>query len=133
MLPEGHSARVRLLAQFKKHVAGIVAQQHGTCFWHQLLDRNDSYLETSATAIYAYCIAGGINAGWLDIKAYGPMVLQAWNAVHSKINSQGKVEGTCVSTGMGFDGYGPVMLAEAEIYELIKNNTYVINDSSLQF
>jgi len=148
VLPEGHPARGRLLAQFKKHVAGIVALQHGTGFWHQLLDRNDSYLETSATAIYAYCIARGINAGWLDIKAYGPMVLQAWNAVQSKINSEGQVEGTCVGTGMGFDpafyyyrpvnkfaahGYGPVILAGAEIYELIKNKTYVINDSSLQF
>lgn len=148
VLPGTHPARAKLLAQFKKHVAGIAALQHGTGFWHQLLDRNDSYLETSATAIYTYCIARGINAGWLDIKAYGPMVLQAWNAVHTKINSQGQVEGTCVGTGMGFDpafyyyrpvnkfaahGYGPVILAGAELYELIKKNTYVINDSSVQF
>ena len=38
----------------------------GTGFWHQLLDRPDSYLETSATAIYAYAIAHGVNQGWLD-------------------------------------------------------------------
>ncbi|WP_312191281.1 glycoside hydrolase family 88 protein, partial [Sphingobacterium sp.] len=94
------------------------------------------------------CIARGINAGWLDAKAYGPMVLQAWNAVHSKINKEGQVEGTCVGTGMGFDpafyyyrpvnkfaahGYGPVIMAAAEVYQLIKNNKYVINDSSIQF
>ncbi|WP_312789225.1 glycoside hydrolase family 88 protein [Sphingobacterium sp.] len=148
VLPNEHEARPRLLAQFKKHVAGLAPLQHGTGFWHQLLDRNDSYLETSATAIYAYCIARGINAGWLDAKAYGPMVLQAWNAVHSKINKEGQVEGTCVGTGMGFDpafyyyrpvnkfaahGYGPVIMAAAEVYQLIKNNKYVINDSSIQF
>ncbi len=148
VLPEQHPARAALLEQFKKHVAGLAPLQHGTGFWHQLLDKNDSYLETSATAIYAYCIARGINAGWLDAKAYGPMVLQAWNAVHSKINADGQVEGTCVGTGMGFDpafyyyrpvnkfaahGYGPVLLAAAEVYALLDTKKYVINDSSVQF
>ncbi|WDF68291.1 glycoside hydrolase family 88 protein [Sphingobacterium oryzagri] len=148
VMPEDHPAREALLQQFKKHVAGLAPLQHGTGFWHQLLDRNDSYLETSATAIYAYCIAHGINAGWLDATAYGPMVLQAWNAVHTKINVDGQVEGTCVGTGMGFDpafyyyrpvnkyaahGYGPVLLAAAEVYALLQNNKFVINDSSVQF
>ncbi|WP_437920496.1 glycoside hydrolase family 88/105 protein [Sphingobacterium sp. LRF_L2] len=147
-LPGEHPARQALLDQFKKHVAGLAPLQHGTGFWHQLLDKNDSYLETSATAIYAYCIARGINAGWLDPKAYGPMVLQAWNAVHTKINVDGQVEGTCVGTGMGFDpafyyyrpvnkfaahGYGPVLLAAAEVYQLLADKKYVINDSSVQF
>ncbi|MNL34193.1 Unsaturated rhamnogalacturonyl hydrolase YteR [compost metagenome] len=148
VLPDKHAAKGALLAQYKKHVQGLASLQDGTGFWHQLLDRNNSYLETSATAIYAYCIARGINAGWLDKKAYGPMVLQAWNAVDSQVNHEGQVMGTCVGTGMGFDpafyyfrpvnkfaahGYGPVLLAGAEIYELINNNKYVINDSSVQF
>ncbi|MFD1768675.1 glycoside hydrolase family 88/105 protein [Sphingobacterium suaedae] len=148
VLPEGHPARHALMEQFKKHVAGLAPLQHGTGFWHQLLDKNDSYLETSATAIYAYCIARGINAGWLDAQAYGPMVLQAWNAVQTKINREGQVEGTCVGTGMGFDpafyyyrpvnkfaahGYGPVIMAGAEVYQLIAEKKFVINDSSVQF
>lgn len=148
VLPDNHASRIPLLVHFKKHVRGLASLQDGTGFWHQLLDRDNSYLETSATAIYAYCIARGINAGWLDKKAYGPMVLQAWNAIDSQVNSQGQVEGTCVGTGMGFDpafyyyrpvnkfaahGYGPVLLAGAEIYALIDNNSYEINDSSVQF
>lgn len=147
-LPEAHPAREKLLAQYSAHVQGLAALQHGTGFWHQLLDRNDTYLETSATAIYAYCMAHGINKGWLDAKAYGPMVLQAWNAVSTKVNDQGQVEGTCVGTGMGFDpafyyhrpvnkyaahGYGPVLLAGAEVYRLLRDATYEINDSSVQF
>ncbi|HLS96818.1 MAG TPA: glycoside hydrolase family 88 protein, partial [Sphingobacterium sp.] len=147
-LPDQHPAREGLLAQFQKHVSGLAPLQHGTGFWHQLLNKNDSYLETSATAIFAYCMARGINAGWLDAKAYGPAVLQAWNAIHTKINAQGQVEGTCVGTGMGFDpafyyyrpvnkfaahGYGPVIMAGAEVYELIATRKYVINDSAVQF
>jgi rhamnogalacturonyl hydrolase YesR len=121
--------------------------QDGTGFWHQLLDRNDSYLETSATAIYAYCIARAVNKGWLDAKAYGPMALLAWNAVSTKINANGQVEGTCVGTGMGFDpafyyyrpvnvfaahSYGPVLLAGAEMYRLLQQHPFEINDSAVQ-
>ncbi len=147
-LPDNHPAREGLLDQYKAHVQGLVPMQHGTGFWHQLLDRNDTYLETSATAIYAYCIAHGINKGWLDAKAYGPMALQAWNAVSTMVNDQGQVEGTCVGTGMGFDpafyyhrpvnkfaahGYGPALLAGAEVYRLLQLHEYEINDSSVQF
>ncbi|SJN16318.1 Rhamnogalacturonides degradation protein RhiN [Sphingobacterium sp. JB170] len=148
VLPQNDPQRNKLLSQYKRQVEALANLQHGTGFWHQLLDRNDSYLETSATAIYAYCIARGINAGWLDAQAYGPMVLQAWNAVSSKINAEGQVEGTCVGTGMGFDpafyyyrpvnkyaahGYGPTILAAAEIYQMLSNKKFEINDSAVQF
>jgi len=146
-LPENHPGRAMILDMLKKHVKGLASYQDGTGFWHQLLDRNDSYLETSATAIYAYCITRAINKGYLDAKAYGPMVLLAWNAVSTKVNAQGQVEGTCVGTGMGFDpafyyyrpvnnfaahGYGPVLLAGAEIFKMLDQHPFVINDSSVQ-
>ncbi|MBW4888673.1 glycoside hydrolase family 88 protein [Mucilaginibacter sp. HMF5004] len=146
-LPANHPGRATILAMLKKHAAGLAQRQDGTGFWHQLLDRNDSYLETSATAIYAYCFARAVNKGWLDAKAYGPAALLAWNAVSTKVNAGGQVEGTCVGTGMGFDpafyyyrpvnnyaahGYGPVLLAGAEIYRMLQNHPFVINDSSVQ-
>ncbi len=117
-------------------------------FWHQLLDRGDSYLETSATAIYTYCIAHAVNKGWIDPLAYGPIAVLGWHAVSTKVNSLGQVEGTCVGTGMGFDpafyyhrptnvfaahGYGPTLLAGAEMIRLLRNFRIEINDSSLQF
>ncbi|WP_324678438.1 glycoside hydrolase family 88 protein [Hymenobacter sp. GOD-10R] len=147
VLPEDHPGRATILAQLRAHANGLAMRQSGTGFWHQLLDRNDSYLETSATAIYAYAIAHAINKGWLDAKAYGPMSILAWNAVSTKVNASGQVEGTCVGTGMGFDpafyyyrpvnvyaahGYGPVILAGAEIIRLLKNHPFDINDSSVQ-
>nr|WP_276901086.1 glycoside hydrolase family 88 protein [Pedobacter kyonggii] len=146
-LPVNHPGRPYILQMLKAHVKGLAALQDGTGFWHQLLDRNDSYSETSATAIYSYCIARAVNKGWLDAKAYGPMALLAWNAVSTKINANGQVEGTCVGTGMGFDpafyyyrpvnvfaahSYGPVLLAGAETYRLLQKHPFVINDSSVQ-
>ena len=147
VLPEDHPGRNFLLQQLKAHVKGLASYQSGTGFWHQLLDRGDSYLETSATAIYAYCIAHACNKGWLDPMIYGPMSILAWNAVSTKVNDKGQVEGTCVGTGMAFDpafyyyrpvnvfaahGYGPVLLAGAEIIQLLANFSFDINDSSLQ-
>jgi len=147
VLPEKHPLRPQILELYKAHAKGLASYQSGTGFWHQLLDRSDSYLETSATAIYTYAYARGINRGWLDAKAYAPMTMLAWNAVSTKINAKGQVEGTCVGTGMGFDpafyyfrpispyaahGYGPVLLAGAEMVNLLKNKKFEINDSSVQ-
>ena len=75
------------------------------------------------------------------------MCLLGWNAVATKINDKGQVEGTCVGTGMAFDpafyyyrpinvfaahGYGPVLLAGGEIIRLLNNYSFEINDSSVQ-
>ncbi|SHE45357.1 Rhamnogalacturonyl hydrolase YesR [Dysgonomonas macrotermitis] len=148
VLPQNHPERQVVLEQLRKHIKGITSYQSGEGFWHQLLDRNDSYLETSATAIYVYCIAHAINKGWIDPVAYGPVAQLGWNAVSSKVNSMGQVEGTCVGTGMAFDpsfyyhrpvnvyaahGYGPVLLAGAEMIKLLNKFYPKMNDSAIQY
>lgn len=147
-LPENHPGYQSIMDQYRAHIRGIVSYQSGEGFWHQLLDRNDSYLETSATAIFVYCIARGINNGWLDPVAYGPVANLGWHAVSTKINQKGEVEGTCVGTGMGFDpafyyyrpvnvyaahGYGPVIWAGAEMINLLKKQYPKMNDSAVQY
>lgn len=147
VLPENHPGRTFVLQQLKTHINGLLNYQSGTGFWHQLIDREDSYLETSATAIYVYCIAHACSKGWIDPMTYAPAAMLAWNAVQTKINAQGQVEGTCVGTGMAFDpafyyyrpvnvyaahGYGPVLMAGAEILQLLNQFQFEINDSSLQ-
>ena len=148
VLPEDHSGYQAILDLFRAHAKGLAAHQSEFGFWHQLIDRNDSYLETSATAIYVYAYAKGINRGWLDKQAYGPCALLGWNAVATKVNNGGQVEGTCVGTGMGFDpafyyyrpvnvyaahGYGPVLLAGSEMIKLLKKYPYQGNDSAVMF
>ncbi len=146
VLPENHPGRAKVLDILRKHIRGLANYQSGKGFWHQLIDQNDSYLETSATAIYTYSITRAINRGYVDAAVYGPMACLAWNAVASQVNDKGQVEGTCVGTGMGFDpafykyrpinvyaahGYGPVLLAGAEMVQLVKNFKIDINDSAL--
>ncbi len=148
VLPKEHPDRSVIMDLYLKHVQGLAALQSGSGFWHQLLDKSDTYLETSATAIFTYSICKGINEGWLDYEAFGPMVLLAWEALSTQITPDGKVTGTCVGTGMGFDpafyyyrpvnpyaahSYGPMLLAGSEVMKLLKNRSYGINETAVQF
>lgn len=147
-LPENYSGREYILEMYRKHIAGLQSYQSKEGFWHQLLDRNDSYLETSATSIYTYCIAHGINKRWIGGLEFFPTISLAWNAITTRITDEGMVEGTCVGTGMGFDpafyyyrpqnayaahGYGPTILAGAEMYQLLNTFHPRTNDSAVQF
>lgn len=147
-VPERYPGRNYVLKLLQQHISGLAACQSGEGFWHQLLDRNDSYLETSATAIFTYCIARAVNEGWVDALAYGPVATLGWNAVSTQVNESGEVLNTCVGTGMGFDpafyyyrpvhkyaahGYGPVLLAGAEMIRLSSTAYPKMNDSAVQF
>lgn len=147
-LPENHPKRAEILDIYRQHAEGLASLQGIDGFWHQLLDRPETYEETSATAIFAYALAHGVNEGWLEATTYGPVAQLAWEAVASKINQNGEVEGTCVGTGMGFDpafyayrpvsvkaahGYGPAIWAGAEIYKMLKQNHPYMNDSAIHY
>lgn len=147
-MPENHPQRAKILSTIKEHIKGLSQLQGRDGFWHQLLDRNDSYEETSATAIFAYCIAHAVNQGWVEAVTYGPVAQLAWEAVASKINDKGEVEGVSVGTGMGFDpayyyyrpvsvkaahGYGPVIWAGSEIIKMLNSSYPRLNDSAIHY
>ncbi len=148
VLPKTHKGYNIVLEQLRAHIRGLAGYQSRDGFWHQLIDRNDTYQETSATAIYSYAIARAVNRGYVDAAMYGPMANLAWNAVASKVKQNGEIEGICVGTGMAFDpafyayrptsvkaahGYGPTLLAGAEIIEMNKKFKFGLNDSGLMF
>jgi rhamnogalacturonyl hydrolase YesR len=101
-----------------------------------MLDRSDSYLETSASAMFTYSLARAVNRGWLDAHAYGPVAIAGWGGITSRIDADGRVSGTCIGTSYADDyvyyyarpeeddihGYGPVLLAGSEIIRMLKNN-----------
>jgi unsaturated rhamnogalacturonyl hydrolase len=140
VLPKDHPERARLMDIFKAHAAGLRRVQAPSGLWHQLLDRPDSYEETSASAMYVFALTRAINRGWLSRPTWAPIVMRGWRGVTTKVNSSGQVEGTCIGTGLGWDdtfylnrptdvnaahGYGPVFLAGAEIISLLKQHPEV--------
>lgn len=142
VLPKDHPGRETVLAQLRATLKGVAQYQSGTGLWHQMVDRNDSYLETSATAMFVYGIAHAVNEGWINPTTYGSIAQAGWCGLATKINAQGQVEGTCVGTTFAGDmvyyynrpasvkalhGYGTTMLAGIEMIRLLKNPAFIID------
>jgi rhamnogalacturonyl hydrolase YesR len=135
VLPENHPGREQVLDIYRRNVCALTELQSGNGLWHQLLDRESSYLETSCTAMFAFAIARGVNRGWIET-IYAPVAQAAWRAVEQRVTEDGQVAGVCRGTSVGYSmmyyanrpqllhayhGYGPVLLAGAELIELSKN------------
>jgi rhamnogalacturonyl hydrolase YesR len=141
VLPEDHPNRPAILHLFRTQAQAVASLQSGSGLWHQMLDRPDSYLETSCSAIFTYCLARGVDRGWLDGAAYGPVAQTGWNGLTARISEDGRVTGTCIGTSYADDyvyyysrpaaddvhGYGPVLLAGSEMIHLLSNDEYKIS------
>ena len=141
-LPADHPGRETVLAQLRTTLKGVAEYQSGSGFWHQMVDRNDSFLETSATAMFTYGIAHAVNEGWISPTTYGSIAQAGWVALSTKINAQGQIEGTCVGTTYASDpvyyynrptsvkalhGYGTTMLAGVEMIRLLTNPAFDVD------
>jgi len=131
-LPADYPRKDTLLALFRRHVEGIVRYQSESGLWHQLLDKDDSYLETSCTAMFIYAIARAVNHGYLS-PDYRSVAVLGWQGILTKIRPDGQIEGVCTGTSISDDlkdyyvrpaplndvhGIGLVILAGAEILNL---------------
>lgn len=140
VLPHNHPGRPLILHLYRTIVQSLANYQDGTGFWHNMLDKNDTFLETSCTAMFVYAIARGINEGWIN-HVYGPVAQIGWNALATRILPNGQVDGTVEATTFAHDnayyynrgksvyathGYGPVLYAGAEMIRLLQNPNIVI-------
>jgi unsaturated rhamnogalacturonyl hydrolase len=87
-----------LEAQVKK----LVELQSEGGMWHTVLDDSTSYVETSATAGFAFGILKAVRKGYISDK-YLPAAQKAVNAVLKAIKEDGTVEGVSYGTAIGMD------------------------------
>jgi unsaturated rhamnogalacturonyl hydrolase len=128
-LPKDDPKRDSLLALLQQHILGIAQYQSADGLWHQLLDKVDSYLETSCSAMFTYTIARAVNKGYIEPR-YSSIAKRGWEGVMSKIHPDGQIEGVCTGTGVSDDlvfyyrrptplndvhGIGAVLLAGTEV------------------
>jgi unsaturated rhamnogalacturonyl hydrolase len=134
MLPKDYPGREDVLKIYKKQADGLARRQSESGLWHQLLDKNDSYLEASASAMFVFGFARGVNRGWLD-QDYSYVADTGWQGILSNIDENGNVKNICVGTGimpaLSFYykrpvesnipmGEGPVLSAGVEILQMKK-------------
>lgn len=99
-LPALHPQRDALIKNLERQILGIAKYQNGDGLWHQVLDKSDSYLESSCSAMFVYCIARAVNQGWIDPR-YGSIALGGWDGLKAnKITPEGQVKDICVGTGI---------------------------------
>lgn len=134
VLPENYPGRDKVLFIYRSHLKAIAELQDGTGLWHNMLNRSETFLETSASSMFVYSVAKGINEGWIS-HVYGPVALTGWNALATKVTPTGEVCDIVVGTTFAHDNtyyfyrgtscetsfYGPVMYAGSEVIRLLNN------------
>jgi unsaturated rhamnogalacturonyl hydrolase len=133
-LPANHRKRAQLVELLQQQILGIAQVQGSDGLWHQLLDKPDSYPETSCSAMFTYAIARSVNKGYID-RRYASIARRGWEGVMTKIRPDGKIEGVCAGTSVSdnlvdyyhrptplndIHGIGAVLLAGTEVLQLGK-------------
>jgi unsaturated rhamnogalacturonyl hydrolase len=101
-LPANHPKRPELIKLLLRQIVGFSRYQDTSGMWHQLLDKPESYLESSVTAMYVYTIAKAVNEGWIN-KRFITIAQRGWDALAKKITADGQVPDICVGTSVEED------------------------------
>lgn len=97
-LPEDHPNRPRIMEGFKTMMASLLKFQGEDGMWRQLIDRPESWQETSSTGMFTFAFITGVKNGWLDANTYGPAARKAWLALIQYINEDADVREVCEGT-----------------------------------
>jgi rhamnogalacturonyl hydrolase YesR len=97
-LPEEHPRRARILEGYRKMMKALVESQGADGMWRQLIDRSDSWPETSSTGMFTFALITGVKRGWLDAATYGPAARKAWLALAGYVDQNADVTSICTGT-----------------------------------
>jgi unsaturated rhamnogalacturonyl hydrolase len=112
-LPTNHPARAQIIAALQKSAKGIVKWQDAkTGLWWQVMDqgeRKGNYLEATASAMFVYALAKGVNRGYLS-RDYVPAIERGYDGIVKNFirdDGDGKWSLTkcCQVAGLGFTNF----------------------------
>ena len=99
-LPANHPKRKELINLLLRQIVGYSRYQDTTGLWHQVLDKPDSYLESSVTAMFIYAVARAVNEGWIN-QTYFTIAQDGWKGLTSIITADGEIPNVCIGTNIG--------------------------------
>ena len=97
-LPASHPKHARILSGYHQMMAALLASQGADGMWHQLLDKPESWPESSCTGMFTFAFVTGVKHGWLDEKTYAPAARKAWLALVGYLDADANVREVCVGT-----------------------------------
>ena len=101
-LPRSHPKYRSIMKSFKLMMASLLKYQAESGLWRQLIDKPESWEETSGTGMFAFAMITGVKKGWLNERTYGPAARKAYLALVSKLDENGNVSDVCIGTNKGF-------------------------------
>jgi rhamnogalacturonyl hydrolase YesR len=97
-LPANHPDRARILKGYKLMMAALLKYQAEDGMWRQLIDKPQSWEESSSTGMFTFALITGVKNGWLDGPTYGPAARKAWIALAGVVDQNDNVTGVCEGT-----------------------------------
>lgn len=101
-LPRNHPDRVAIASGYRRMMAALLAHQAASGMWRQLIDREDSWEESSATAMFGFAMQSGARHALLD-RTYAEAAKRAWTALAAHVGPDGRLAEICVGTGQSKD------------------------------
>jgi rhamnogalacturonyl hydrolase YesR len=96
-LPDGHPEHARILAGYNKMMKTLLATQSDTGLWRQLIDKPESWPETSGSAMFTFAMITGAKNGWLG-KDYAAAARKGWLGLCANIDDNAEIHEVCEGT-----------------------------------
>lgn len=103
ILPKDNPNYDRIKEGYLKMMAALLKYQEADGMWRQIIDDQESWKETSGTAMFTYALITGVKNGWLPKKTYGTAARKGWLAVISYLNSDDELTEVCEGTNIKND------------------------------
>lgn len=98
-MPETHRLRPRIMEAYRRMMQTLLRHQRADGLWCQLVDKPDSWPESSCTGMFAFAFITGVREGWLEASSYGPAARKAWISLVGLLTPDHLIREVCEGTG----------------------------------
>lgn len=121
-LPKQHSMHFEMLKLYQNIIDEISTHQLESGLFPTVLDDHESYGEVSATALFVFATAIGLQKNWLGGEQNYKLVQNGISGILKNIDEMGQISGTSTGTGV---------FPSAVFYKIMKRGTYPWGEGSV--